>query len=191
MGIISKSGNGGGTFAHKDIAFEFASWISAEFKLYLITEFQRLKIEENERLSLGWDAKRSLTKINYKIHTDSIKENIIDIKKLTKSEINHIYASEADMLNVVVFGVTALDWKSKNKDKKGNIRDYANVFELVILVNIETLNSEFIRNGEDIKTRFAKLCEIANRQKLSLIDNKNIKRLKKIFQQTQQKRFLC
>ncbi len=178
IGLISKSGNGGGTFAHKDIAFEFASWISAEFKLYLIKEFQRLKIEENERLVLGWDAKRMLTKINYKIHTDSIKENIVLPRKLSNKEATVVYANEADVLNVALFGLTAQDWKVKNKNKKGNMRDYADVAQLVCLANLETLNAEFVRQGLLQGERLLKLNEIAIIQMRSLIDNSSIKKLK-------------
>ena len=155
IGIISKSGNGGGTFAHRDIAFEFASWVSAEFKLYLITEFQRLKIDENERKQLGWDAKRSLTKINYRIHTDAIKQNLIIDKNLAIKDQGDIYASEADMLNVVIFGTTAKIWKSVNKNKVGNMRDYANVMDLVLLANEETLNAKHIRTLSNTHRRFS------------------------------------
>jgi len=144
VGIISKAGRYGGTFAHKDIAFEFASWISAEFKLYLIKEFQRLKEEENERLLLGWDAKRILTKINYKIHTDAIKEHIIP-NLITKKQIDFIYADEADVLNMALFSMTAKEWREKNKNKKGNIRDDADVRQLVCLANLESINAELIR----------------------------------------------
>jgi hypothetical protein len=179
IGIISKSGNGGGTFAHKDIAFEFASWISAEFKLYLIKEFQRLKIDENERLNLGWDAKRHLTKINYRIHTDSIKENIILPNKIIKSKISGVYATEADMLNVLVFGITAEEWKRENKEKDGNIRDYANVSQLVILANVESLNAEYIRSGVNMQDRFAKLKISVDMQMKSLLGNSSIKKLEK------------
>ena len=128
IGIISKSGRYGGTYAHKDIAFEFASWISVEFKLYLIKEFQRLK--EIEQKQLGWDIKRNLAKINYRIHTDAIKANLIP-KELTKQQINHVYATEADVLNMALFGMTAKGWRDSNDDKKGNIRDYADISQLV------------------------------------------------------------
>jgi hypothetical protein len=139
VGLISKSGRyGGGTFAHKDIAFEFASWISPEFKLYLIKEFQRLKTEENERLSLGWDIKRMLTKINYRIHTDAIKEHIVPVK-ITKKEANDIFASEADVLNKALFNMTAKEWRNKNPKLSGNIRDYSDVAQLVCLANLESL----------------------------------------------------
>lgn len=180
IGMVNKSGRyGGGTFAHPDIAFEFASWISAEFKLYLIKEFQRLKVEENERLMLGWDAKRALTKINYKIHTDAIKENIILPNKISRADADIVYATEADVLNVALFGMTAQGWKSKNKGKVGNMRDYANVTQLVVLANLETLNSEFIRQGLVQKERLLKLNEIAISQIKSLTNNSTIKKLEK------------
>jgi len=132
VGIVSKSGRyGGGTYAHKDIAFEFASWISAEFKLYLIKEFQRLKEEENERKQLGWDIKRNLAKINYRIHTDAIKENLIP-PELTPKQVNYVYASEADVLNMALFGKTAKRWRKDNPDEKGNIRDYANILSMKV-----------------------------------------------------------
>lgn len=160
-GIFTKSGRyDSGTYAHEDIALEFASWISAEFKLYFIKEFRRLKVEENKRLSLGWDVKRELVKINYKIHTDAIKENLIP-KELSKNEINHIYANEADVLNMALFGITAKDWREQNKDKKGNMRDYANVTQLVVLSNLENLNSEFIKQKLSQEERLVKLNTIA------------------------------
>jgi hypothetical protein len=178
IGLISKSGRyGGGTFAHKDIAFEFATWISPEFKLYLIKEFQRLKIEENERLALGWDAKRMLTKINYRIHTDAIKENIILPQKLSKKDANMTYANEADVLNMALFGLTAKDWKEKNKNKTGNMRDYADVNQLVCLSNMESINAEFIKMGMSQKERLIKLNETAIVQMKSLLDNKSVKKL--------------
>lgn len=179
VGLISKSGRyGGGTFAHKDIAFEFATWISAEFKLYLIKEFQRLKIDEADRLTLGWDAKRVLTKINYRIHTDSIKENIVLPNKLSKQDAVGIYANEADILNKALFGMTAQEWKDKNKNKEGNMRDYADVYELVCLANLETLNAEFIKMGMTQSDRMLKLNEIAISQMKSLQINNTVKKLK-------------
>jgi hypothetical protein len=144
IGLISKAGRYGGTYAHKDIAFEFASWISVEFKLYLIKEFQRLKDEEQKQL--GWDIKRNLAKINYRIHTNAIKENLIP-PELTSRQINLVYASEADILNMALFGMTAGQWRDANPDKKGNIRDYANVSQLVCLSNLENLNALFINEG--------------------------------------------
>ncbi|KKQ14232.1 MAG: hypothetical protein US30_C0003G0058 [Candidatus Moranbacteria bacterium GW2011_GWF2_36_839] len=178
IGMITKSGRyGGGTFAHKDIAFEFATWISAEFKLYLIKEFQRLKIEETERLTLGWDAKRALTKINYRIHTDSIKENIVLPQQLSKKDADITYANEADILNKALFGMTALEWRIKNKGKEGNIRDYSDVYQLICLANLETLNSEFIKMGMSQKERLLKLNEIAIVQMRSLLNNPTVKKL--------------
>jgi len=178
IGIINKSGRyGGGTFAHKDIAFEFASWISAEFKLYLIKEFQRLKVEENERLALGWDAKRMLTKINYKIHTDAIKEKIVLPQKLSAADGLIIYANEADVLNKALFGMTAKEWRDKNPKLDGNIRDYSDVTQLVCLANLESLNAEFIRQGLSQADRLLKLNEIAIIQMRSLLGNNSIKRL--------------
>ena len=179
VGLISKAGRyGGGTFAHKDIAFEFATWISPEFKLYLIKEFQRLKVEENEKLILGWDAKRALTKINYRIHTDSIKENIILPQQLSQKDANNTYASEADVLNKALFGLTAVEWKSLNKNKEGNMRDYSDVYQLICLANLETLNSEFIKMGLSQKERLLKLNGIAITQMKSLLANNTVKKLK-------------
>ena len=178
IGMINKSGRyGGGTFAHKDIAFEFATWISAEFKLYLIKEFQRLKVEENERLVLGWDVKRMLTKINYKIHTDAIKENIVLPQKLSSKDMGFVYASEADVLNKALFGKTAKEWRDKNPKKEGNIRDYSNVTELVCLSNLESINAEYIRKGISQSERLLKLNESAISQMKSLIGNSGIKKL--------------
>jgi len=177
IGIISKSGRNGGTFAHKDIAFEFASWISAEFKLYIIKEFQRLKEEEGERLLLGWDAKRILTKINYKIHTDAIKEHIIP-NLITKKQIDFIYADEADVLNMALFGMTAKGWREKNKNKKGNIRDDADVRQLVCLANLESINAELIRQKLSQPERLKQLNQIAVVQMRSLVDNRTIEKLK-------------
>lgn len=180
IGIISKSGRyGGGTFAHKDIAFEFASWISPEFKLYMIKEFQRLKIEENERLVLGWDAKRALSKINYRIHTDSIKQNIVLPQQLSQTDANTVYASEADVLNKALFGMTAIEWKRANKNKTGNVRDYSDVYQLICLANLESLNAEFIRMGLSQKERLLKLNETAIIQMKSLLMNTSVKKLLK------------
>ena len=175
IGIFSKAGRYGGTYAHKDIAFEFASWISVEFKLYLIKEFQRLK--EVERKQLGWDIKRNLAKINYRIHTDAIKENLIP-RQLTKAQINNIYASEADILNVALFGLTAKEWREKSRGKKGNIRDYANVSQLVCLSNMENLNALFINEGLAQKDRLIKLNAIAIQQMKLLTDDHGIRKLK-------------
>ncbi|MEI8232525.1 MAG: KilA-N domain-containing protein [bacterium] len=175
IGLISKSGRfGGGTFAHKDIAFEFATWISPEFKLYLIKEFQRLKEIENQKLALGWDVKRHLTKINYHIHTDAIKENLLP-KTLTKSEANIVYANEADVLNMALFGLTAKEWRDHNNGKEGNIRDYTDVLQLVVLANLETLNATFINQGISQSDRLQSLNQIAISQIKSLINNSSVK----------------
>lgn len=180
IGLISKSGrHGGGTFAHKDIAFEFATWISAEFKLYLIKEFQRLKVEENERMTLGWDAKRMLTKINYRIHTDAIQEKIVVPLKLSGKEAMVVYANEADVLNMALFGTTAAQWRAHNKGKEGNVRDYADVTQLVCLANLESLNAEFIKMGMSQKDRLLKLNETAITQMKSLQANNTVKKLLK------------
>ena len=172
IGLKAKAGRYGGTFAHKDIAFEFASWVSVEFKLYLIKEFQRLKDEEQQLL--GWDIRRNLTKINYKIHTNAILENLIP-KELTSLEINFVFASEADVLNMALFGITAKDWRTNNQDKKGNIRDYANISQLVCLSNLENLNSIFIQDGIPQKERVKKLNRISIEQMKILIREKSIK----------------
>jgi len=177
VGIVSKQGRGGGTFAHKDIAFEFASWVSAEFKLYLLKEFQRLKAEENDRLKLNWNLNRALAKINYRIHTDAIKENIIP-ENLRKNQINQIYANEADVLNVALFGKTAKQWRDENPDSEGNIRDYSAIEQLLVLANLESLNAEFIRMGLPQSERLVKLNQTAIRQMKSLTMNTNIKKLK-------------
>ncbi|MDD3263550.1 MAG: KilA-N domain-containing protein [Candidatus Nanoarchaeia archaeon] len=173
IGIISKSGRFGGTFAHKDIAFEFSSWISVEFKLYLIKEFQRLKEVEQKRF--GWDLKRELSKINYRIHIDAIKENLIP-KELNKNEIDKIYANEADVLNMALFGKTAKDWRDDNKDLKANIRDYANVSQLVCLSNLENLNAHFIKEGFKQSERLYKLNKIAISQ-MKLLSQEHISNL--------------
>ena len=158
IGIISKAGRYGGTYAHKDIAFEFGMWISPKFKLLLIKEFERLKSEEQKQI--GWNAKRELSKINYKIHTDAIKNNLIP-QRLTKNQINCVYAEEADVLNMALFGITAKEWKNNNPNKEGNIRDYASVDELVCLANLENLNSVFINDKINQPERLKRLNEIA------------------------------
>ena len=159
IGIYSKSGRyNGGTYAHKDIAFEFATWISVEFKLYLITEFERLK--EEEQRQLGWSAKRELAKLNYRIHTDAIKQNLIP-PELDRRKASIVYANEADVLNVAMFGQTAQEWREANPDKKGNIRDYANINELICLSNLESLNAVFINDGIPQGERLLKLNRVA------------------------------
>lgn len=176
-GIISKSGRYGGTFAHNDIAFEFASWISSEFKLYLITEFKRLKQEENSRLHLEWDLQRTISKINYKIHTDAIKENLIP-QEITKQQTSIIYANEADLLNVALFGMTAKEWRDENPDKKGNIRDYATLEQLVVLSNMESINALLIQQNLSQAERLIQLNKVAITQMKSLLDSSKMKRLK-------------
>ncbi|HBX52379.1 MAG: DNA-binding protein [Bacteroidetes bacterium RIFOXYA12_FULL_35_11] len=178
IGIISKTGRYGGTFAHRDIAFEFASWVSAEFKMYLIVEFQRLKDDENQRLSLAWNLNRTLAKINYRIHTDAIKENIIP-PDLTKEQQQIIYASEADVLNVAMFGKTAQQWRMENPGKEGNIRDYSSIEQLLVLANMESMNAEFIRMELPQTTRLQKLNAIAITQLKSLAANANVGKLNK------------
>jgi hypothetical protein len=161
IGLVSKAGRYGGTYAHKDIAFEFASWVSVEFKLYLIKEFQRLK--EEERKALGWDIRRNLTKINYRIHTDAIQTHLIPVE-LNSRQISLVYASEADVLNLALFGMTATQWRDANPDKKGNMRDYADVAQLVCLSNLENLNALFISEGLSQKDRLERLNKIAIHQ---------------------------
>jgi len=167
IGLFTKVGKNGGTFAHIDIAFEFASWISAEFKLFLIKEFQRLKNDESQREQIGWDLKRGIAKINYRIHTDAIKNNLIP-NKLDSSQISFIYANEADILNVALFGITAKQWRAKNPKLEGNIRDYSNVEQLVVLSNMESMNAELIKNN------------IPQKQRLEILNTMAISQLKSI-----------
>ena len=174
IGLQSKSGRYGGTYAHIDIALEFASWVSVEFKFYLIKEFQRLKNEQTKELD--WDIKRQLTKINYRIHTDAVKENLIP-KNLSKKQISLVYANEADVLNMALFGKTAKQWREENPDKKGNIRDFANVSQLVCLVNLENLNAVFISEGLKQSERLTKLNQIAIQQMKILVQNNSVKLL--------------
>ena len=177
IGIFSKAGRYGGTYAHKDIAFEFGSAISPEFKLYLLKEFQRLKIEENDRLKLDWNLQRTLAKVNYSIHTDAIKERLIP-GILTPKETSFIYASEADLLNMALFGITAKNWRNTNPDLKGNMRDHATLEQLVVLSNLESLNSVFIRQDIIASERLRQLNEIAINQMTSLLNHsKNIHKL--------------
>lgn len=177
IGIKVKSGrHGGGTFAHRDIALEFASWISAEVKLYIVKEFQRLKVQESEQLE--WNGKRLLTKLNYLIHTDAVKEYLVAIE-LSNQQKSYIYASEADLLNVALFGKTAKEWRDENPDKDGNIRDYANTIELAILSNLEYLNSMLIAHNIDQKERLILLNKEANREK-ELFNKNNVKLIKRL-----------
>lgn len=176
IGLRSSAGRNGGTYAHQDIAFEFASWVSAEFKLYLIREFQRLKQAESDQQSLEWDLTRSLSKINYRIHTDAIAETLIP-SVVTPVQMALVYASEADVLNMALFGCTARDWRQANQGKKGNIRDYAAVEQLVVLSNLESLNAELIRQGISQGERLTALNRVAITQLRSLIKNSSSKRL--------------
>ncbi len=179
IGMTSKSGRYGGTFAHRDIAFEFASWISPQFKLYLITEFQRLKKDESNRLHLDWNLQRTLAKVNYQIHTDAIKENLIP-KELTKKQISFVYASEADILNMAPFGKTASDWRKENPNSEGNIRDYATLEQLVVLTNLESLNAVLISQNIPSSERLTQLNRIAIQQLRVLINHTSMKKLKEL-----------
>ena len=178
-GFVSKRGKyDGGTFAHPDIALEFASWIDPAFKLYLIQEFERLKYNENYQGKIEWSVRRSLSKTNYKIHTDSIKENIVPT--LTKNQKNFIYANEADVINVALFGMTAKQWKENNPNLDGNIRDYADILHLVVLSNLEVLNADMIENNINQKERMEKLNTTAKKQLEVLINDKNIVGIEKL-----------
>jgi len=178
IGIVSKAGRyGGGTYAHKDIAFEFGSWLSAEFKLYLIKEFQRLKDEESKANHLEWSLQRTLAKINYRIHTDAIKETLIP-PQITRPQMGVIYASEADLLNVALFGRTASEWRKENPGKTGNIRDEATLEQLVVLTNLESINAVLVRQELSQSERLEKLNEIAISQMKSLLSNSTMKKLK-------------
>ena len=176
-GIVSKSGRYGGTFAHSDIAMEFASWISPEFKLYVIQDYKRLKSDENSRLSLEWNLNREISKINYKIHTDAIKEYLL--KDLTNEQLSYKYASEADMLNVALFNKRAKQWREENHDLKGNMRDYASLNELLVLANMESYNAILIGKGMDQKERMIELRKLARTQLMSLekLGDSSIKKL--------------
>lgn len=175
IGIVSKSGRYGGTYAHSDIAFEFASWISAEFKLYVITDYKRLKADENSRLSLNWNLNREIARLNYRIHTDAIKENLIP-NELTPAQISFTYASEADLLNTALFGMTAKQWREVNPDKKGNIRDYATINQLLVLANAESYNSVLINEGKPQGERLVMLRNAIVNQ-LKAIEQINIENL--------------
>lgn len=181
IGIISKPGRYGGTFAHTDIAFEFASWVSPEFKLYVIKDYQRLKADEAHRLEIGWDTKRELSKINYRIHTDAIKEFLIT-PELTKQEKGYKYATEADILNVALFGKTAKQWREETGNKKENMRDYASVEQLIVLVNLESMNADLIRQGLSPQERLQKLRSVAYYQLNSLYNSNAANKLKTTIQ---------
>ena len=184
IGIISKSGRYGGTYAHTDIAFEFASWISPEFKLYIIKDYQRLKADESHVKQIDWSIKREIAKSNYKIHTDAIKEKLI-LPTLSNAQISHTYASEADIINVALFGITAKDWRKMNPDAKGNIRDTATIEQLIVLSNLESMNAVFIREGLSQSERLFRLNQIAIFQLQSLWKEslKSIENLKKLQKQ--------
>ena len=177
IGLKATAGRYGGTYAHPDIAFEFGMWISPQFKIYLIREFQRLKNEENDRLKLEWNLQRTLAKVNYQIHTDAIKENLIP-QEITKQQASFVYANEADLLNVSLFGITAKEWRDKNPDKKGNIRDFATLEQLVVLSNLESINALLIGQNLGQKERLIQLNKVAITQMKSLLESKAIKKLK-------------
>ena len=183
IGLVSRSGRGGGTFAHVDIAFEFASWISAEFKLYIIKDYQRLKKDENSRISLDWNVNRILAKVNYRIHTDAIKENLIP-PELTPRQKSNVYANEADLLNTVLFGTSAYEWSKKNPDKDGNMRDYATIEQLLVLANIESINALFIEQGMPQAQRMDTLYSIAKSQMEAIIRTKSLASLKTLNSKT-------
>ncbi len=177
IGLKATAGRYGGTYAHPDIAFEFGMWISPQFKIYLVKEFQRLKSEENDRLKLEWNLQRTLAKVNYQIHTDAIKENLIP-KTITKQQVSFVYANEADLLNVALFGITAKEWRDNNPDKSGNVRDYATLEQLVVLSNMESINALLIRQGLPQAERLIQLNKVAITQMKSFIESKAIKKLK-------------
>ena len=177
VGLISKSGRGGGTYAHKDIAFEFASWISVEFKLYIIKDYQRLKADENSRISLDWNVKRILAKVNYRIHTDAIRDNLIP-PELTKRQQSFVYADEADLLNTALFGMTAAEWRKENVGKNGNIRDYATIEQLLVLANLENVNALYINKNMPQSERIVELNKLARSQMSAIIKNNNVQSLK-------------
>ncbi len=185
IGLTSKSGRyGGGTFAHKDIAFEFASWISPEFKLYIIKDYQRLKEDETHRLALDWNIKRLVSRANYRIHTDAIKNNLI-LPELTQAQKGYVYAEEADLLNVVLFGKTAAEWRKQNPDLSGNMRDYASIQELLVLSNLESMNAYFIEQQVSQPERMKRLREIAETQLRNLAGNASTAKLENLHNQPQ------
>ena len=176
-GLRATTGRYGGTYAHRDIAFEFGMWISAEFKVYLIKEFQRLKDEENSRLRLEWNLQRTLAKVNYSIHTDAIRETLVPAE-ITRAQATAVYASEADLLNVALFGHTAREWRDRYREVKGNVRDQASLEQLVVLSNLESLNAVLIRQGMPQRERLIRLNQIAITQMHSLMNSAAMKRLK-------------
>lgn len=179
IGILSRAGRNGGTFAHRDIAFEFASWISAEFKLYIIKDYQRLKADENSRLALGWNLNRTLAKINYRIHTDAIKEMLIP-PDISPRQQSITYANEADVLNIAMFGMTAKEWRQAHPEAKGNIRDEANLQQLIVLANLESINAELIRHGVPQTERLLRLNASAKQMMQSLISDHRIEEIRQL-----------
>ena len=177
IGITAQAGRYGGTYAHKDIAFHFGMWISPKFQLLLVKEYQRLKEDENNRLKLEWNLQRTLAKVNYQIHTDAIKENLIP-HEVTKQQANYVYANEADLLNVALFGTTAKEWRDNNPNKSGNIRDYATLEQLVVLSNMESVNALLIRQGLQQSERLLQLNKVAITQMQSLLASNTMKKLK-------------
>ena len=178
VGITSKAGRYGGTYAHSDIALEFASWISAEFKLYIMKDYQRLRQDENSRLSLGWNLHREISKLNYRVHTDAIKEYLIP-PELTQAQINYMYASEADMLNMALFGKTAKEWRDENPELNGNMRDYATLNQLLVLANMESYNAILIEQGKKMSERLILLRLLAVRQ-MKTLSTLNLENLPKL-----------
>jgi hypothetical protein len=179
IGIESRSGRGGGTFAHKDIAFKFASWISVEFELYIIKDYQRLKTNENSRISLEWNVNRILSKVNYQIHTNAIKENLIPLE-LSSKQKSFVYADEADVLNVALFGMTAAQWRKDNLDNQGNIRDYATIEQLLVLANLENVNALYISQGVSQCQRVVELNRLAREQLSLMLKNKSVNSLRRL-----------
>jgi KilA-N domain len=177
IGLKTKPGRYGGTYAHKDIAFHFAMWLSPEFQIYLINEFQRLKNDENNRLKIEWSIQRTLAKVNYLIHTDAIKENLVP-QLISKEQISFVYSNEADLLNVALFGVTAKEWREQNQEKSGNLRDYATLEQLVVLSNMESINALMIQQGISQEERLTQLNKVAITQMKSLLENKSTKKIK-------------
>ena len=177
IGMTSKQGRYAATFAHKDIAFKFAAWISSEFELYIIKDYQRLKADENSRVSLDWNVKRILAKINYRIHTDAIRDNLMPLE-LTAMQKSFIYADEADLLNVALFGQTAAEWRRANPDKEGNMRDHATIEQLLVLANLENINALYINKGMAQEKRIAELNHLARQQLTQLLENNSVKGMK-------------
>jgi len=179
VGMTARQGRYAAVFAHKDIAFKFAAWISAEFELYIIKDYQRLKSDENSRISLEWNVKRILSKVNYRVHTDAIKENLIP-NELTAKQKSFVYADEADVLNVALFGITAAEWRKTNKDKQGNMRDYATIEQLLVLANLENVNALYIGKGISQPERIEELNNLAREQLFAMLRNKSVGSLKRL-----------